>query len=598
MADDNNNPKHIPLEESIQSAHNLYLKVVATNALEEGLVECEPLVSKSLYHNFLKCVGLIIFAVSSMKKEDIDKAAEAVQSLGKYTNKFRKHGLLISALKMVKTPNYNKYTDLELHAELLHAYYVAMSALICGLETHTIVGLIKVAYRLQKFLKSFKGCRVILKKRKTWESETSRLHFEAGVRFANGLKNLTISQIPPKLLRVINFVGIKGQESVGMEDLNKAAFELPGINSRFARMFFIGYWLYGQPHGGLGPKNLTDCEAIIKKEMDEYPKSVIYRGCLAKLDQIRGDIDGSIAKNVELLNNDFEPIHKAVHFELMWSHALKAQWDEAIKYAELVRKNTEHSPTYTTYAEAVFRYVKCIEDNDVNQKQIVTKLMETIPTLRIRHLGKTITPEKVAVECSVKYMKNNEFLILPEMDLLYQGNWIQFIKGNEVLLNKLLVRVDKELKHFQNDIAGSDPLDNYLSAVFYKAVIMRLLGKHNEAKQLIQTIITNESRIIKEKSIAAQAVLELGLNELETGNTEESKKWINKCIDNYSGYLNENYVHLRAYSALREMGVSTDKQKEDEVKLEEYKKQWLKDINIEEKNYETIVGTEDEVIVN
>ncbi|CAG2119722.1 unnamed protein product, partial [Medioppia subpectinata] len=350
MSDDsNNNPKHMPIEESILSAQKIYLDTIQTNDICKGLAELEPHVSKSIYHSFLKCVGLIIIAFSSMSKEDIDKAHESLTVLAKQTNKIRKHGILISALKIVKTPNYNKYTDLELHAELLHTFYLSMSALICGMETHNIYGLIKVAYRLQKFIKNFKGCRVILKKRKQWENETSRQNFEAGVRFANGLKNLAISQIPPKILRIINILGYKGQESVGLEELNKAAFELPGMNARFARTFFIVYWLYGKSHGGLGlNKDMKHCEEVIRKELGEHPKSIVYLGALAKLEQVKGNLDTSIAMNEELLKNEYTAFHKAVHFELMFSHALKSDWDACIKYAELVRKGTEHSPTYTT----------------------------------------------------------------------------------------------------------------------------------------------------------------------------------------------------------------------------------------------------------
>ena len=73
----------------------------------------------------------------------------------------------------------------------------------------------------------------------------------------------------------------------------------------------------------------------------------------------------------------------------------------------------------------------------------------------------------------------------------------------------------------------------------------------------------SESRLKQETSIAAQAVLELGLTELAEGNTDEAKKWIDKCLKDYNHYLNENYVHLRAYAGLREMGISTDKDKMD-----------------------------------
>ena len=68
-----------------------------------------------------------------------------------------------------------------------------------------------------------------------------------------------------------------------------------------------------------------------------------------------------------------------------------------------------------------------------------------------------------------------------------------------------------------------------------------------------------ESRIEQELSIPPQCLLELGLIELYENNAEEAKKWIKKAIKDYTGYLTENYVHVRAYAVLRELGVSTDK---------------------------------------
>lgn len=156
----------------------------------------------------------------------------------------------------------------------------------------------------------------------------------------------------------------------------------------------------------------------------------------AKLVQLRGDIDGAMKMFSDLLINTPAFAHKVLHLELMFSNALKSNWDEAIKYAELLRNGTVHSPAMATYAEAILRYAKGCEENDGAQKQKATQLLKyvirivsmivsvigkhffndrTVPELRIRHLGKTLTPEKIAIENSIKYMKNNEFLILPEM---------------------------------------------------------------------------------------------------------------------------------------------------------------------------------------
>jgi hypothetical protein len=61
-------------------------------------------------------------------------------------------------------------------------------------------------------------------------------------------------------------------------------------------------------------------------------------------------------------------------------------------------------------------------------------------------------------------------------------------------------------------------------------------------------------------------MLELGLTELAQQNMNEAKMWFDKAIEDYSGYLTENLVHIRVYAALRELGISTDKEKEDNSK--------------------------------
>ena len=116
-----------------------------------------------------------------------------------------------------------------------------------------------------------RGCRIILKKRKQWDNDVTKLNFEAAVRLTNGLKHLAISQIPPKILRIINFLGYRGKESIGFEEINKTAFQLPGVGSELARAFLVAYWLVALPHGALGPRNLDLCEKIMNKELENYP---------------------------------------------------------------------------------------------------------------------------------------------------------------------------------------------------------------------------------------------------------------------------------------------------------------------------------------
>ena len=49
-------------------------------------------------------------------------------------------------------------------------------------------------------------------------------------------------------------------------------------------------------------------------------------------------------------------------------------------------------------------------------------------------------------------------------------------------------------------------------------------------------------------------------------NNDKAIELLNKCIDDYTGYLNENYIHFKTYAALRELGLCTAKQGTDHNK--------------------------------
>ncbi|CAG2109684.1 unnamed protein product [Medioppia subpectinata] len=362
---------------------------------------------------------------------------------------------------------------------------------------------------------------------------------------------------------------------------------------QLARLFKLLYWTYFDTHAGIGPVNAEICGQLMDTELEKYPKNLMLNIFGSKLDQINGKIDVAIDSYHRLLGDPHVTPRRFIYFELTWCYALQSDWPRCIGYAEKFRTNSFYSPAIATYMEAVFRYTEWTITDESVAKDNATELFKLVPTLRIRHLGKTITPEKVAVVSAQNYIKNGELLILPDVAILYDLNYFSLIRSDTVLLNKFMDRITEcELK-YQCDIDSSDYLDNYLIAIFYKGVVFRLMSDFKKATECQQIIIDNESRIGGQFSLPAQAVLEMGLIEYEMKNTEKAIDLLNKCINEYTGYLNENYVHIKAFTALRGLGVCHTKQTDNEHLLEEYKKQWLKDINIDQKSYDKVVEIED-----
>ncbi|CAG2183739.1 unnamed protein product, partial [Oppiella nova] len=96
-------------------------------------------------------------------------------------------------------------------------------------------------------------------------------------------------------------------------------------------------------------------------------------------------------------------------------HALRCEWSECIQYAELIRLGSRHSPAYTTYCEAIFRYVKSVEDNDESELERAVQLLQVVPSVRVRYFGKSVTFEKSAVMRAEKYVNTKECSVLPDM---------------------------------------------------------------------------------------------------------------------------------------------------------------------------------------
>lgn len=60
-------------------------------------------------------------------------------------------------------------------------------------------------------LSSRRECHNILTQRQ-WESESSRVHFESGVKMGLGTFNLMISLLPGRVIKLLEFIGFSGNK--------------------------------------------------------------------------------------------------------------------------------------------------------------------------------------------------------------------------------------------------------------------------------------------------------------------------------------------------------------------------------------------------
>lgn len=112
-----------------------------------------------------------------------------------------------------------------------------------------------------------------MKRRTTWKDLEAKLYFDAHVIYSSGLTNIVISHTPPKFLRIMNFLGYKGEESIGLNFFNKVAFEMnAGFTTKQAQLTLIFYWVYAKPHAENIPEDLSTCKQLVEAELQIFPQ--------------------------------------------------------------------------------------------------------------------------------------------------------------------------------------------------------------------------------------------------------------------------------------------------------------------------------------
>jgi len=116
-----------------------------------------------------------------------------------------------------------------------------------------------------------RNCKSLRKTKTNWETKLSQEMFDSGYLLASGLSHIMISHMPPKLLKVVNLIGIHGEYTIGMANVTKTAFMFTGIASHLSKIALILKTTYVDTHLGLESKNLDVCEQILQNEMKIYP---------------------------------------------------------------------------------------------------------------------------------------------------------------------------------------------------------------------------------------------------------------------------------------------------------------------------------------
>lgn len=535
-----------------------------------------------------------------MEQSDIQAALNSINQSFEVSSRLkRKFSTASMVMRFLYRPNYNSYTDEQIHAELVQAESLLLFALISFLSDQSIICLVRGAFRIRTCYQRYKECLYIMENRTNWESNEARNHFESGVRMGHGIFNLLMSYLPRRVLRFLEYVGFSGNRTIGVDELDKSIELNDGLRSVFSTLVILTYHTYIENLFGLGNYDANKVKSLNESLESHYPNSAFFFLFLGRYHQMQGELDNAIESYQKCIQaqDDWKQFHSICHWEIMWCYAVQMDWNKAAHYSDLLRKQSKWSPASYTYQYGTFLYTKLIEDERnglcergtkeyKNRMEEIQSIISKVPELRIRIAGKTIPAEKFAITRSDKFCEQNNRLTLPALEFLYIWNIFVTLRNSPLQVEKLLVKIDSEIEYINNNINNRITIDceknrrenleranklekdeetgetNHDNEVDHwnddlglswllKGMCLKYLNRSEEAEENFMKVIEHESKFVVDTFLVPHAAMELALLKLTKRNFEEAKRWVKLARNNYTGYLLETIVHFRLHAASR-----------------------------------------------
>lgn len=529
------------------------LQLLLTNHFSDAMEKMRPRAHESIYHALGQSTIMFMQAVLTLDAVDIKAAQEAIRQGVEVCQKFRRRTSAV--YRMLLRPDYNTYSTEELHAELCYAECLLENAILTFVEDQSLVTFIKGGLKIRSCYQSYKECMQMLAAR-NWEDSREKRHFESGVHMGVGAFNLMISQLPTRILKLLEFIGFSGNKALGLRELQEGCGMWDTLRGPLCSIVLITYHTFILFILGLGDGDLELSQELVNGLLKKYPNGVLSLFFQARQYQVRGEIDLAIDQYYKAIKaqDEWIPFHYICYWEQLWCFTFTGSWDKAIQTADILLGGCRWSKACYQYIRACCLYSKMHENNMPELAEQVIKDMQAVPGLKQRIAGKSIPIEKFVCKKSEKFANNGNRLTLPAVEVMYMWNSFPMIGKNEELLLSILGAIEKELPHVSRmKETDENYIDDYCLAVLLRGVCMRYMRHHLQAEECFREVLEYQSQIKDDTYLPPFAAAELGFLFLQQNQYDKAREYLDISRSNYHDYLLESLVHFRVHSAVKSM---------------------------------------------
>ncbi|GAB1289942.1 Tetratricopeptide repeat protein 39A [Apodemus speciosus] len=555
------------------------LDLFLTNQFSEALSYLKPRTKESMYHSLTYATILEMQAMMTFDPQDILLAGNMMKEAQSLCQRHRrKSSMTDSFSNLVHRPTIDQFTEEEIHAEVCYAECLLQRAALTFLQDENMVSFIKGGIKVRNSYQTYKELDSLVQSSQYSKGESHR-HFEGGVKLGVGAFNLampsthplpltpqTLSMLPTRILRLLEFVGFSGNKDYGLLQLEEGATG-HSFRAVLCVMLLLCYHTFLTFVLGTGNVNIAEAERLLKPYLNRYPKGAIFLFFAGRIEAIKGNIDAAVRRFEECCEaqQHWKQFHHMCYWELMWCFTYKGQWKMAYFYADLLSKENSWSKATYIYMKAAYLSMFGKEDYKPFGDDEV-ELFRAVPGLKLKIAGKSLPTEKFAIRKSRRYLSPNPIsLPIPALEMMYIWNGYAVIGKQPELTDGMLEVITKAEEMLAMGPENEFSADDDCLVKLLKGLCLKYLGRIQEAEENFRSIfakmktevrdtkigpnLVSEKKIKYDHYLIPNALLELALLFMEQGRNEEAIKLLESAKQNYKNYSMESRTHFRIQAA-------------------------------------------------
>uniref|UniRef100_A0A2K6DY19 Tetratricopeptide repeat domain 39A n=1 Tax=Macaca nemestrina TaxID=9545 RepID=A0A2K6DY19_MACNE len=283
------------------------LDLFLTNQFSEALSYLKPRTKESMYHSLTYATILEMQAMMTFDPQDILLAGNMMKEAQMLCQRHRrKSSVTDSFSSLVNRPTLGQFTEEEIHAEVCYAECLLQRAALTFLQgssqggavrprhlfllqDENMVSFIKGGIKVRNSYQTYKELDSLVQSSQYCKGE-NHPHFEGGVKLGVGAFNLTLSMLPTRILRLLEFVGFSGNKDYGLLQLEEGASG-HSFRAVLCVMLLLCYHTFLTFVLGTGSVNIEEAEKLLKPYLNRYPKGAIFLFFAGRIEVIKGNID-------------------------------------------------------------------------------------------------------------------------------------------------------------------------------------------------------------------------------------------------------------------------------------------------------------------